>query len=278
MTDRLHASDDKTPVLAVRDLKITFPRRRNTVTAVGGVSLEIWPGEIVGVIGESGSGKSMTALSVMRLLPYGARMAGQILLAGEDIATHSEAKMRALRGDRMAMIPQDALQSLNPSLRVGFQIGEPMSLHNRVPPQGLRARVRELMTAVRIPRPDQNMRAWPHEFSGGMQQRAMIATGLALHPQLIIADEPTTALDVTVQAEILDLLREIRDKSGAGIMFITHDLGVVAELCDYVYVMNKGQVVEHGRVEQVLTAPRESYTQMLLNATPSIERRKEAVR
>lgn len=278
MTHRRYASDQKTPVLAVRDLKVAFPRRRGIVTAVSGVNLEIWPSEIVGVIGESGSGKSMTALSVMRLLPHGARMQGQVLFGGEDIAARSESQMRSLRGDRMAMIPQDALQSLNPSLRVGFQIGEPISLHKRVPPQGLRARVRELMEAVRIPRPDQNMRAWPHQFSGGMQQRAMIATGLALNPQLIIADEPTTALDVTVQAEILDLLREIRDRSGAGILFITHDLGVVAELCDYVYVMNKGKVVEHGSVDQVLTNPKEFYTKMLLDATPSVERRKESAR
>ena len=268
---RRRAQSDSQPVLSVKNLSVSFSRRRSKVVAVNDISIEVWPGEIVGIIGESGSGKSMTALSVMRLLPHGAHTTGEIIIDGNDISKLTENQMRSLRGDRVAMIPQDALQSLNPSLRVGYQIGEPLTLHDKVPPQGLRAKVRSLMEAVSIPRPDQNAKAWPHQFSGGMQQRAMIATGLALEPRLIIADEPTTALDVTVQAGILDLLRKIRDDSGSGIMFITHDLGVVAELCDYVYVMNKGLVVEQGPVETILTTPQDPYTQMLLDATPSID-------
>lgn len=268
---RRHAKPDSDPVLSIKNLRVSFSRRRSEVVAVNDISIEVWPGEIVGIIGESGSGKSMTALSVMRLLPHGANMTGQLVVDGTDVSTLNEKQMRGIRGDRVAMIPQDALQSLNPSMRVGRQIGEPMPLHDKIPPQGLRARVHQLMDAVSIPRPAQNAKAWPHQFSGGMQQRAMIATGLALEPRLIIADEPTTALDVTVQAGILDLLRNIRDVSGSGIMFITHDLGVVAELCDYVYVMNKGLLVEQGPVESILTSPQDPYTQMLLDATPSID-------
>lgn len=270
MTARPHA-DGSAPILRINDLAVRFHRRRDTVTAVQSLSLEVFPGEIVGVIGESGSGKSMTALSVMGLLPKGASVSGRIMLDGQELTTLPERELRRLRGDRMAMIPQDALQSLNPSLRTGFQIGEPMALHNRIPEGGITAHVRQLMQAVRMARPDQTAQAWPHQLSGGMQQRAMIAMGLALDPRLIIADEPTTALDVTVQAGILDLLRDIRDRTGAGMMFITHDLGVVAELCDYVYVMHRGRLVEHGPVADVLTSPADDYTRMLLNATPTLD-------
>ena len=268
---RRHARPGQQPVLAIDDLRVRFRRRRGVVTAVDGVTLEVHPGEIVGVIGESGSGKSMTAFSVMRLLPKTADLSGSIRLDGQELTALPEAAMRDVRGNRIALIPQDALQSLNPTLRVGFQVGEPIALHRRGTGTGLRGRVLDLMRAVGMARPEQTVRAWPHQLSGGMQQRAMIATGLALEPRLIIADEPTTALDVTVQAGILDLLRAIRDRSGAGMMFITHDLGMVAELCDYVYVMNGGRVVEHGPVEQVLTAPAEDYTRMLLAATPSLD-------
>lgn len=275
---RPHAQGAPCPALAIRDLTVDFKRRSGLLRTVDKVSLDVWPKEIVGVIGESGSGKTMTALSAMRLLPYGAQIGGSIELGGRDIVNLSEPEMRALRGDRIALIPQDAMQALNPTMRIGRQVGEPYEFHRKQPYGVVWAKVVELLRAVKIPDPEVRVREYPHQFSGGMQQRAMIATGLALDPELIIADEPTTALDVTVQARILKLLREIRDDRGSAILFITHELGIVAELCDWVYVMKDGKVVEDGPVARIFTAPRADYTRMLLEATPSIHRRKEARR
>jgi ABC-type dipeptide/oligopeptide/nickel transport system ATPase component len=271
---RPHAGKSERPALAIRDLTVDFARHGGTLRTVDRVSLDVWPAEIVGIIGESGSGKTMTALSAMRLLPYGAKVSGTIELAGRDILRLSEAEMRALRGDRIALIPQDAMQALNPTLPIGRQVGEPYEFHRKVGASGIAARVIDLLRAVKIADPEIRAREYPHQFSGGMQQRAMIATGLALDPELIIADEPTTALDVTVQARILKLLREIRDERQSAILFITHELGIVAELCDWVYVMHGGKVVEDGPVRRIFQAPKADYTRMLLEATPSIHRRK----
>ena len=275
---RPHARDAERPALAIRDLTVDFKRRGGDLRAVDHVNLDVWPREIVGVIGESGSGKTMTALSAMRLLPYGARVSGTIELGGRDIVGLDEAGMRGLRGDRIVLIPQDALQALNPTMPVGRQVGEPYEFHRKLTWRAAAGKVIDLLRAVKIPDPETRAREYPHQFSGGMQQRAMIATGLALDPELIIADEPTTALDVTVQARILKLLREIRDQRGSAIMFITHELGIVAELCDWVYVMHGGKVIEEGPVARIFRAPRADYTRMLLAATPSIHKRKAGPR
>jgi ABC-type dipeptide/oligopeptide/nickel transport system ATPase component len=275
---RPHARAAERPALAIRDLAVEFKRHGGPLRAVDQVSLDVWPREIVGVIGESGSGKTMTALSAMRLLPHGAKVTGRIELGGRDIVNLDEAGMRSLRGDRIVLIPQDALQALNPTMPVGRQVGEPYEFHRKLSWRAAASKVIDLLRAVKIADPEARAREYPHQFSGGMQQRAMIATGLALDPELIIADEPTTALDVTVQARILKLLREIRDQRGSAIMFITHELGIVAEFCDWVYVMHGGRVVEDGPVARIFQAPRADYTRMLLAATPSIHKRRERPR
>jgi oligopeptide/dipeptide ABC transporter ATP-binding protein len=223
------------------------------------------------VIGESGSGKTLTALSVLGLLPRGARIrSGSIRLAGRSLLDLSEDEWRTIRGDHVAFIPQDALRALNPVHPVGVQVGEPLNIHRGTPWQIAKRKAIELLRSVHLRDADQRAEEYPHQFSGGMQQRAMVAMGLALEPQLLIADEPTTALDVTVQAQVLKLLREIRDAHGASILFITHDLGVVADLCDRVYVMYAGLVVEEGSVESIFSQPSHPYTQALLRATPTI--------
>ncbi len=268
---RVHEEEGKRPTLEVRDLNIEFSRRRVWTSVVHDVSLKVMPGEIVGVIGESGSGKTLSALAALRLLPKQARVAkGSVMLGDVDVLAQSDKAMRDLRGNRMALIPQDAMQSLNPTMRVGLQVAEPISLHRGTPLKSVAAAAVKLLETVGITLPELRARAFPHQFSGGMQQRAMIAMGLALAPDLLIADEPTTALDVTVQAQVLKLLRDIRDASGTSILFITHDLGVVAELCDWVYVMRHGRIVEQGSVARIFTDPRQDYTQMLLAATPSL--------
>ncbi len=268
---RSHDRPGVLPTLDIADLTIEFSRRRVWTPVVRGVSLRVMPGEIVGIIGESGSGKTLSSLAALRLLPRQARIAGgRIRLKDIDILAQTETGMRKLRGDRMALIPQDAMQALNPTMRVGLQVGEPISLHKGGPLKATLRAAARLLETVHIRGPDRGIRAFPHEFSGGMQQRAMIAMGLALAPDLLIADEPTTALDVTVQAQVLRLLREIRDEKGTSVLFITHDLGVVAELCDWVYVMKDGEIVEEGSVRRIFADPRQPYTRMLLAATPSI--------
>ena len=257
--------------LQISDLSIAFESRRGTARVVDRVDLEVWPGEIVGLIGESGSGKTMTALSVLGLMPRNARIqSGRILLEGESVLDLPASRRRALRGSRVALIPQDAMRALNPVLRVDVQVGEPLSIHRGLSWAAARRRAVELLGAVHLREPAVRAREYPHQFSGGMQQRAMVAMGLALEPGLLVADEPTTALDVTVQAQVLKLLREIRDSHGTAILFITHDLGVVAELCDRVYVMYAGTIVEQGSVEQIFSRPSHPYTQVLLRATPTI--------
>jgi peptide/nickel transport system ATP-binding protein len=268
---RPHALAGGAPTLQIEALTLEYAGRRGTAHITERVSLDVWPREIVGLIGESGSGKTMTALAVLGLTPRGMRRAsGEIRLSGKSILGLSEAERRSLRGDRIALIPQDALRALNPVLRIDKQVGEPYVLHQQTAWQTAKAKAVNLLRAVHLRSPEQRAREYPHQFSGGMQQRAMIAMGLALGPELLIADEPTTALDVTVQAQVLNLLCEIRDSHGTAILFITHDLGVVAELCDWVYVIYAGVIVEQGAVEDVFARPGHPYTQALLRSTPTV--------
>jgi oligopeptide/dipeptide ABC transporter ATP-binding protein len=263
--------DAVVPTLEIRDLSIAFPTPRGHARVVDHVSLSIGAGEIVSVIGESGSGKTLTALAVLGMLPRGARVeSGRILLAGEPLLDKTERERRAIRGERVAYIPQDALRSLNPTLQVGPQVGEPLVLHRATAWSVAKRKAVELLAAVHLRDPVRRADEYPHQFSGGMQQRAMIAMGLCLEPQLLIADEPTTALDVTVQAQVLQLVREIRNEHGTSILFITHDLGVVADLCDRVYVMYAGAIVEEGPVDRIFERPSHPYTRGLLRATPAV--------
>jgi oligopeptide/dipeptide ABC transporter ATP-binding protein len=257
---------EELPVLAITGLSLEFPGRR----VVDDVSITVGRGEIVAVIGESGSGKTLTALSILGLLPRRARVAtGAIRLAGRSLLELGARERRSLLGDRIAFIPQDAMRALNPTLRIGDQVGEPLVVHRASSWSKARAAAVGLLKAVHLPQPERRTGEYPHQFSGGMQQRAMIAMGLALEPELLIADEPTTALDVTVQAQVIRLLREIRDLHGTAILFIAHDLGLVADFCERVYVMYAGRIVEEGPVAAVFDHPRHPYTAALLAATPS---------
>ena len=254
------------PVLDIQHLSIEFPGQQ----VVRDVSLQVRRNEIVALIGESGSGKTITALAILGLLPQRARVTeGRIKLNQWPMLQLSDRKRRELLGDRVAFIPQDAMRALNPMLMVGDQVGEPVVLHRSSSWEAARQIAVALLRSVQLKEPEKRIADYPHQFSGGMQQRAMIAMGLALEPDLIIADEPTTALDVTVQAQVIHLLREIRDRKGTSILFITHDLGLVGEFCDRVYVMYAGQVVEEGSVDEIIQNPCHPYTAALMAATPS---------
>jgi len=264
---------DLNTILDVDDLHIDIaaPGGR-AFSALQGVSLQIRAGEIVGVVGESGSGKSLLAKSIMRLLPAVARVArGRIRLGAQDLLTLDAAAMRRLRGGDLSMVFQDPMTSLNPVLRVGAQLSEAIELHQPVARRTAWAKARELLTRVGIGNPVERARQYPHEFSGGMRQRAMIAMGIANAPRLLIADEPTTALDVTVQLQILRLLRALNQDSQTAVLFITHNMGVVASLCDRVAVMYSGRIVEEGPVDAIFSAPRHPYTWALLNAVPRLD-------
>jgi peptide/nickel transport system ATP-binding protein len=268
---RPHLIPNGEPTLSIRQLTIEFGRRNRVVRVVRDVGLEVWPKEIVGIIGESGSGKTLTALSVLRLLPRRARItSGDIRLGSASLREQSERQMREIRGRRIALISQNPFQALNPTMRIGRQVGEPLELHCGLSWRQAAKAATILLSSVGLGEPTRSIAQYPHQFSGGMLQRATIAMGLALGPELLIADEPTSALDVTIQAQVLNLLREIRDSSGASILFITHDLGVVAQLCDWVYVMRAGEVVDSGSVEKILSSPEAEYTRMLLAASPSL--------
>ena len=264
------------PVLSVRDLRVSFPAAppatTPATTVVDGVSFDVMPGEIVGVVGESGSGKSMTAKSVLRLLPKTARLTGSVRFRGDELLAMSPAEMRALRGALVSMVFQDPMTSFNPVLRIGDQIAEAMTLHARVPRKTVRGRVQTLLESVGIGHAAQRARAYPHEFSGGMRQRALTAMAVANGPALLIADEPTTALDVTVQDQILQLMRDLNGRSGTAILLITHNIAVVASLCQRLIVMYAGRVVEDGPTDEVLTAPRHPYTWSLLQSVPRLDR------
>jgi peptide/nickel transport system permease protein len=276
-------------VLSVRGLTVAFAAGEAEVPVVSGVDFDIGPGETLGIVGESGCGKSVTVRSLLGLLPPGGRISGgsalfgSALFGGRDLATMTERGYQTIRGSKIALIAQDPMNSLDPSFTVGSQLTEVLRHHNRarhnrsrhnrgrsnrVSRATARARVRELLTMVQLPDPDQVARCYPHELSGGMAQRALIAMALAGNPALLIADEPTTALDVTVQAEILALLRDLRDRLGMAIILITHDWGVLADACDRVVVMYAGQVVEQGALDDLYAAPRHPYTEGLLAANP----------
>jgi oligopeptide transport system ATP-binding protein len=256
------------PVLDVRNLQVRFPTRDGLVTALDGLSIKVMPGEIVGLVGESGCGKSTAALSFMQLIPRpGRATAGEILLDGQDILKLSQSEMRALRGPSVAMIFQDALTALDPTMPVGKQIAEPLHIHKGLSAGAARERAIELLGSVGIPDPERRFGQYSYQFSGGMRQRAMIAVALSCNPRLLLADEPTTALDVTVQRQILSLIRQLRDETGAAVILITHDVGVVAELCARVIVMYAGRAVETGPTRKVFTNPAHPYTAGLLGST-----------
>jgi peptide/nickel transport system ATP-binding protein len=258
------------PLLEIDELHTQIQRRKEKVRAVDGVSLSVAPGETLGLVGESGSGKSMTVLSVMRLLPAGGEIAGgRVVFDGRDLATLSPREMAALRGDRIGMVFQDPLSSLNPTMNVGAQIAETVRLHRDVSAAEARERAVEVLDLVRIPSARQRARDYPHQFSGGMRQRVVIAMALACEPDLLIADEPTTALDVTTQRQILDLFDDLRSRLSMAMILVTHDLGVVAGRADRVSVMYAGQIVEDAPAAELFRRPRHRYTKALLNAMPS---------
>ncbi|WBB63311.1 ABC transporter ATP-binding protein [Streptomyces sp. WMMC500] len=264
-----------TELLDVRDLQVEFRTREGVANAVNGVSYSVAAGETLAVLGESGSGKSVTAQAVMGILdsPPGFVTGGQVLFQGEDLLTLGREARRRVRGERMAMIFQDALSSLNPVLSVGFQLGEMFRVHRGASGSEAKARSIELMERVRIPAARQRVNDYPHQFSGGMRQRIMIAMALALGPELIIADEPTTALDVTVQAQVMDLLAELREETGMGLILITHDLGVVADVADKIAVMYAGRIMETAPVHDLYKAPAHPYTRGLLDSIPRLDQK-----
>jgi peptide/nickel transport system ATP-binding protein len=257
------------PLLEVEDLRTQFFAEDMAVTAVDGVGFTIAPGETLGLVGESGCGKSVTALSVMRLLPKNGRVIGGVVrFDGRDLLGLSEAEMRAIRGNRVAMVFQEPMTSLNPVHTVGEQIAEAVRIHEQAGQTAALARAEEMLRLVRIPDARRRLRDYPHQFSGGMRQRAMIAMALACSPRLLIADEPTTALDVTIQAQILRLMLDLKERIGAAILMITHDLGVVAETCQRVIVMYAGRVVEEAPVAMLFDRPAHPYTRGLMAAIP----------
>ncbi|KJF68868.1 microcin ABC transporter ATP-binding protein [Rhizobium nepotum 39/7] len=261
------------PLLSVRDLSVAFHQGGATSIAVDQVSFDLMPGEVVALVGESGSGKSVTANSILKLLPYPAAShpSGKILFDGKDMLTLPERALRAVRGNDVTMIFQEPMTSLNPLHSIERQIGEILELHQAITGAEARARTLELLLQVGIREPEKRLKAYPHELSGGQRQRVMIAMALANRPKLLIADEPTTALDVTVQAQILELLSDLKNRHGMSMLFITHDLGIVRKFADRVCVMTKGKIVETGTVEQVFTDPQHAYTRHLLAAEPKGE-------
>jgi oligopeptide transport system ATP-binding protein len=260
------------PLLSVRNLTTRFRTERGMVTAVDDVSFDVEAGETLAIVGESGSGKSVTALSIMRLVAAPGRIEqGQILFDGRDLLQLDERSMRAVRGDRIAMIFQEPMSSLNPSLSVGFQVSEPMNLHRKMPWTKALDKAIELISRVGMPDAEHRARAYPHQFSGGMRQRAMIAMAIACEPRLIIADEPTTALDVTVQAQILDLLKELAGRANSALILITHDLGVVARYADRVAVMYGGRIVESAPAAVLYDNPQHPYTLGLMRSAPRLD-------
>jgi oligopeptide/dipeptide ABC transporter ATP-binding protein len=262
------------PLLSVESLQTQIATDAGTVHAVDGVSLHVAAGEAVALVGESGCGKSMTALSIMRLLRPPARsVAGQVHFDGQDLLALDDAPMRRLRGDRLAMIFQDPMTFLNPLMRVEDQIVESLAMHRGLRPAEARPAAVAALRRVRVPAPEVVARYYPHQLSGGMRQRVLIAMAIACGPALLIADEPTTALDVTVQAQIMRLLAALRRELGSALLLITHDLGLVAEYCDRVYVMYAGQIVEEGEVTALFRAPRHPYTSALLAAALPLHRR-----
>jgi oligopeptide transport system ATP-binding protein len=264
------------PLLSVQDLRTHFFTRAGVVRAVDGVNFDIWPGETLGIVGESGSGKSVTALSLMRLIPSppGRIVSGRMTFQGQDLLKLNQSALRQLRGNQISMIFQDPMTSLNPVFSIGQQLTETIKAHQRVSNKSARQRSIQLLEQVGIPSAERRLSDYPHNFSGGMRQRVVIAMALACNPKLIIADEPTTALDVTIQAQILDLLRALSVEYQTAVLLITHDLGVVASLCDRIVVMYGGRVLETGTVDQIFKQARQPYTQGLLRSIPRLDQQR----
>jgi len=259
-------------VLEVKDLSVTFRTESGTVSAVDGVDLTLGRGEIVGVVGESGCGKSVTAMSLSGLLPRSAKISGSVRLLGTELVGASQSTLRSVRGQQIAYIFQEPMSSLNPVLTVGRQISEVLQVHQGLSKGRALSRATELLQLVGIPSPKERTKQYPHQLSGGMRQRVMIAMALAGDPEVLVADEPTTALDVTVQAGILNVLRELRDRLGTSILIITHDLGVIADIADRILVMYAGRVVERANVDELFAHPQHHYTAGLLSAAPTAGR------
>jgi oligopeptide transport system ATP-binding protein len=260
------------PLLSVDDLRVQFWTRRGTIHAVNGISFDIAPGETLGIVGESGCGKSVTSLAILGILPRAGRVtSGRAMFDGRDLLHLSDRQLRRVRGKEIAMVFQDPMTSLNPVLTIGRQIAEALETHYGMKGKAAMQRATELLDRVGIPAANKRVRDYPHQFSGGMRQRAMIAMALACRPKLMIADEPTTALDVTIQAQILDLLRELVAEENAALILITHDLGVVAGMCERVNVMYGGMFMETGRADLVFARPRHPYTLGLLQSVPRLD-------
>jgi peptide/nickel transport system ATP-binding protein len=259
------------PLLAIRDLRVSFATRTGQVEAVTGIDIELEEGCVLGVVGESGSGKSVSMLGILGLLPKSATVTGSARFRGQELLGMASPALQAIRGARIGMIFQDPLTALNPVLRVGEQIVEAIRIHRDLSRKAAMARAMDLLELVSIPQPRERVQQYPHEFSGGMRQRVMIAMAMANEPDLLIADEPTTALDVTVQAQILEVLESLRANLGIGLILITHDLGVVAGMADAVAVMYAGRIVERGSIDAVFEAPHHPYTRGLLAALPTLD-------
>ncbi|MEA3056067.1 MAG: glutathione transport system ATP-binding protein [Actinomycetota bacterium] len=259
-------------VLSVRDLHVEFPTDDGVVKAVDGVSYDVFENEVLGIVGESGSGKTVSSLAVLGLLPKTANVRGQIVYRGESLLDMSERELRAFRGNKVAMVFQDALAALNPVFTVGDQVAEAIEVHRDLGKREVAAEVHDLLALVGIPNPRQRAAQYPHEFSGGMRQRAMIAMALANRPDVLIADEPTTALDVTIQAQVLEVFERIQEQTNSAIILITHDLGVVAGMADRVLVMYAGRPAELGTVDELFYEPRHPYTLSLLASLPRVDR------
>jgi len=275
--DKVEGKMDERVVLEVDELRTHFVTRWGIVKAVDGVSFTLHAGETLGLVGESGCGKSVTALSVMRLVPSppGHIVGGRVLLEGDDILTLSEGDMARIRGDKIAMILQDPMTALNPVFNIDDQVGEALRIHKGLRSQSLKEQVIEMLRRVRIPAPEVRMNDFPHQLSGGMRQRVVGAIGISCDPAVLIADEPTTSLDATIQAQYLRLLKELQQETGSALMFITHDFGIVAKMCDRVAVMYAGRIVEHGDVRQIFDSPSHPYTEALINSVPKLEERVE---
>ncbi len=263
------------PVLEVKDLITRFETQDGVVHAVNDVSFTLNKGEFLGVVGESGSGKSVTMMSLLRLIPMppGEIVSGEALFDSEDLIKMEMEDLRDVRGGRIGFVFQDPMTSLNPVLKVGFQITEALTIHRGIDPRAAEDRALELLEMVGIPDAQTRMTSYPHELSGGMRQRVMIAIALACSPQVLIADEPTTALDVTIQAQIIEIVKELRDRLGTAVIWITHDLGVIASLADRVVVMYGGQIVEEGPVHELYGAPQHPYTRALLGSVPRLDQK-----
>ncbi len=265
-------SNEKDVLLEVKNLAISFFNKTGEVQAVRGISYSLSRGEVLGIVGESGSGKSVSSHGILRLTPESGKVkSGEILFDGKDILKMSNKEMQELRGDRIAMIFQDPMTSLDPLFTVEYQMNEALKKHTDLDKAARKARMIELLEMVGINQPERRLKQYPHEFSGGMRQRVMIAMALSCSPDLLIADEPTTALDVTIQAQIIDLMKDLKNRLGMAVIFITHDLGVVSDICDKIVVMYAGKIVEQGTSRQIFYEHRHPYTKGLLDSVPNIE-------